>query len=172
MPYLYEFNGKTPQIHPDAWVAPNATLIGDVRVGKDSSIFYGCVLRADTNSITIGERTNVQDNSVIHVDSEYPTVLGDDVTIGHMALVHGAEVANCTLIGMKAALLSGSRIGSGTLIAAGAVVLEDQEIPAGQLAAGIPAKVRKELDDGEQQFRRHAAKYVETARQHAQLRQL
>ena len=161
---ILPFNGKTPRVHESAFVAPNATLIGDVEIGPQASVFYGCVLRADSNRIKVGARTNIQDNSVLHVDADADCVLGDDVTIGHMALVHGAHVGNGTLIGMKSALLSRS------VIAAGAVVLEGAEIGDKVLAAGVPAKVRRELSDEESQaFIPHAAKYVETAAAHKEL---
>lgn len=160
-PLILPMNGKTPRIHPTAWIAPTATLIGDVEIGPDSSVFYGCVLRADSGSIRIGARSNIQDNSVIHVDDEFPAWLGDDVTVGHMALVHGATVEDGCLIGMKSALLSGSIVRTGSLVAAGAVVLEGAEVPARSLAAGVPAKVRRELAEEESAaFIPHAGAYV------------
>lgn len=169
-PLILPFNGKTPRIHESAWIAPNATIIGDVEIGPDSSVFYGVVLRGDVNKITIGARTNIQDNCVVHVDGNAPCTLGDDVTVGHMALVHGATVGNGTLVGMKSALLSRSSVGPGALIAAGAIVLEGQEIPAKALAAGVPAKVRRELDDAQSQaFIPHAGRYVETSKAQASI---
>ncbi|MBN9644405.1 gamma carbonic anhydrase family protein [Corynebacterium mendelii] len=169
-PLIYAYRGKTPRIHPSAFIAPNATIIGDVVIGPDAGIFYGCVLRGDVNTITIGARSNVQDNSVFHVDGDQPCTLGEDVTIGHMALIHGATVADGCLIGMKAALLSGSTIGAGCLVAAGAVVLEGQDIPPKSLAAGVPAKVRRELSDEQSgSFIPHAAHYVDVGRRHRQL---
>ncbi|EFG82023.1 gamma carbonic anhydrase family protein [Corynebacterium ammoniagenes] len=160
-PLILPFEGKTPRIHKSAWIAPTATIIGDVEIGPDASVFYGVVLRGDTNKITIGARSNIQDNSVFHCDDDAPATLEDDVTIGHMALVHGAYVEAGSLIGMHAALLSHSRIGTGSLIAGGALVLEGQEIPARSLAAGVPAKVRRELSAEESAaFIPHAAKYV------------
>ncbi|WJZ05810.1 UDP-3-O-[3-hydroxymyristoyl] glucosamine N-acyltransferase [Corynebacterium freneyi] len=169
-PLILPCNGKTPRIHRSAWIAPGAVIIGDVTIGPDSSVFYGSVLRGDINSITVGARTNIQDNSTVHVDSDAETVLGDDVTVGHMALIHGTRVGDGTLVGMKSALLSHSVVGSGALIAAGAVVLEGQEIPARSLAAGVPAKVRRELDDATVEgFITHAAKYVETSRLHGDI---
>lgn len=167
-PLIIPFEGKTPRVHPTAWIAPNAVLIGDVEIGADSSVFYGCVLRGDVNAIRIGARSNIQDNSVVHVDGDAPCILGDDVTVGHMALVHGATVGNGTLVGMKSTLLSRSVVGTGALIAAGAVVLEDQKIPDKSLAAGVPAKVRRELsDDQSAGFIPHAGRYVDLARRHA-----
>ncbi|AZA14674.1 gamma carbonic anhydrase family protein [Corynebacterium choanae] len=170
MAHIYAYNGKTPVIHPSAFLAPNATIIGDVHIGPDASIFYGVVLRGDVNRITIGARTNIQDNSVLHVDSDAPCTLGDDVTVGHMALVHGTTVGNGTLVGMKSALLSRSVVGEGALIAAGAVVLEGQTIGDKVLAAGVPAKVRRELSDEQSgSFIPHAAKYVALGKAHSQL---
>lgn len=163
-PLILPFNGKTPRIHETAYIAPNATIIGDVEIGRGASVFYGCVLRADVNAIRIGARTNIQDNCVLHVDSDAPCTLGNDVTVGHMALVHGATVGDGVLVGMHSALLSRSVIGAGSLIGAGAVVLEGAEIPAKSLVAGVPAKVRRELSDAQSHaFIPHAAKYVETA---------
>lgn len=164
---IIEFEGKKPKIHPTAWVAPTAVIIGDVEIGPDASVFYGCVLRGDVNAIRIGARTNIQDNSVLHVDADAPCILGDDVTIGHMALVHGTTVGDGTLVGMKSTLLSRSVIGAGALIAAGAVVLEDMEIPDRVLAAGVPAKIRRELSEEQSAgFIPHAGRYVELSKRH------
>ncbi|WP_293954708.1 gamma carbonic anhydrase family protein [uncultured Corynebacterium sp.] len=169
-PLILPFNGKAPRIHETAWIAPNATIIGDVEIGPDASVFYGVVLRGDVNAIKIGARTNIQDNCVLHVDGDAPCRLGEDVTVGHMALVHGATVGNGTLVGMKSALLSRSVIGEGSLIAANAVVLEGQEIPAKSLAAGVPAKVRRELSDEQSAaFIPHAGRYVETSKNQASI---
>lgn len=160
-PLILPFNGVAPRIHPTAWIAPTAVIIGDVEIGPDSSVFYGCVLRADVGAIRIGARTNIQDGSVLHCEDDAPALLGDDVTLGHQALVHGATIGDGTLIGMKAAVLSRAVVGAGSLIAAGAVVLEDAEIPAKALAAGVPAKVRRELGDAESAaFIPHAGTYV------------
>lgn len=168
-PLLLPFAGKPPRIHASAWIAPNATIIGDVEIGPEASVFYGSVLRGDVNAIRIGARTNVQDNCVLHVDRDAPCILGDDVTIGHLALVHGATVDGGCLIGMKSALLSRSRVGAGSLIAAGAVVLEGQVIPPRSLAAGVPAKVRRELSaEQSAAFIPHARRYVDTAAQQSE----
>ncbi len=170
MSMIIEFEGKKPRIHPTAWIAPNAVIIGDVEIGPDSSVFYGCVLRGDVNTIRIGARTNIQDNSVLHVDGDVPCILGDDVTVGHMALVHGTTVGDGTLVGMKSALLSRSVIGSGALIAAGAVVLEGFEVPDYTLAAGVPAKIRRELEPEQYEgFIPHAGRYVDLSKRHAAL---
>lgn len=170
MSTIIEFEGKTPRIHPTAWIAPTAVIIGDVEIGPDSSVFYGCVLRGDVNAIRIGARTNIQDNSVLHVDRDAPCILGDDVTVGHMALVHGTTVGDGTLVGMKSALLSRSVIGTGALIAAGAVVLEGFEVPDHTLAAGVPAKIRRDLEPAQYEgFIPHAGRYVDLAKRHAAL---
>ena len=167
-PLILPFKAKTPRIHRSAWIAPNATIIGDVEIGPRASVFYNVVLRGDTNKITIGARSNIQDNSVFHCDADAPATLEEDVTIGHMGLVHGAYVEAGSLIGMHSALLSRSRIGSGSLIAGGALVLEGQEIPAGSLAAGVPAKVRRQLSEEESAaFIPHAAKYIDYAHDQA-----
>lgn len=164
-PLILPFDGKAPRIHTSAYVAPNAVIIGDVEIGADSSVFYGVVIRADVGAIRIGERTNIQDNSVLHVDSGVSNILGDDVTVGHQALVHGTRVGDGTLVGMSSSLLSGATVGSGSLIAAGATVLEGQDVPDGVLAAGLPAKVRRELSREEQDgLVTHAGHYVEIAR--------
>ena len=165
-PLILPFNGVAPRIHPSAWIAPGAVVIGDVEIGPDSSVFYGCVLRADVGAIRVGARTNIQDGSVLHCEADAPAVLGDDVTLGHQALVHGATIGDGTLIGMKAAVLSRAVVGPGSLVAAGAVVLEGAEIPAKALAAGVPAKVRRELSDEESAaFIPHAGHYVELSKE-------
>lgn len=144
---LIAIDGVCPTIDPSAFIAPGVTLIGDVRVGPGSSIYYGCVLRADRNSITIGSGTNIQDNTVMHSDPGKPVVIGDRVSVGHRALVHGCIVGDDVLVGMSATLLNECRIGSGSLVAAGAVVLEGTEVPDGSLVAGVPGKVRRPLTE-------------------------
>ena len=129
------------------WIAPGSTVVGRVTIGADSSVWYGCVLRGDLEPITIGSSSNVQDGTVIHVDRGEPVVIGDRVTIGHRCVIHGCTVEDGALVGMGAVLLSGSRVGAGALVAAGAVVREGFEIPAGMIAAGVPAKIRGEVDE-------------------------
>lgn len=164
-PLILPFNGKAPRIHSSAYIAPNAVIVGDVEIAEDASVFYGVVVRADVGSITIGARSNIQDNSVIHTEEDSPTVIGEDVTVGHQALVHACTVGDGTLVGMQSSLLSRSVIGAGCIIGGGAVVLEDQEIPDGSLAAGLPAKVRRELSAEEREHLiTHAAGYVDLAK--------
>ena len=142
------FKGILPRIHPDAWIAENAVIIGDVEIGARSSIWYNVVIRGDLNHIRIGEDVNIQDGSIVHVESDDgPCCIGDRVTVGHQSIVHGCSIAEDALIGMGATLLSWSNIGAGALIAAGALVKEYQEIPARTLWAGVPARQRAEVSD-------------------------
>ena len=167
MPLLLPFDGHSPDIHPSAWIAPNATLIGRVRVLAHASVFYGAVLRADLADIVLGEGSNLQDNSTIHVDAGVPATIGAGVGIGHGAIIHGTTIEDGCLIGMGATLLNRSVIRAGAFVAAGALVLEGQEIPAGMLAAGVPAKVRGELDEvGRERVRLNAIQYQELAERH------
>ena len=131
---------KKPVIHPTAFVAPNATLRGDISLAADSSVFYGAVLRGDTASITIGEGSNIQDNCVVHVDPGLPVTVGKNVTVGHGAILHGCTVGDETLIGMGAILLDNAVIPSGCIIAAGALVLSNAQLEPDSLYAGVPAK--------------------------------
>ena len=159
---IYSFEGTTPKIHPSTFVSDEATIIGDVEIGEDANIWPGVVIRGDVGAIRIGERVNVQDGTVIHVDGDGETVLEDDVTIGHLAMVHGCHIEAGCLIGMSATVLSRSRVGKGSIIGGGAVVLEGQEIPAFSLAAGVPAKVKRQLDEDTYPDRlKHAAFYVD-----------
>ncbi|MGH2549743.1 MAG: gamma carbonic anhydrase family protein, partial [Thermomicrobiales bacterium] len=141
------FEGKTPVIADDVFVAPGAMIIGDVEIGAGSSVWFNVVIRADCNSVRIGERTNVQDGAIIHVDPDAPCTIGDDVTIGHGAIVHGTNVGSRVMIGMGAVILSRSTVADEVLIAAGAVVPEEMVIRSGALVAGVPAKEKRELDD-------------------------
>lgn len=143
---LIEYRGKTPKVHPSAFVAPTAVLIGDVEVGEESSIWFGTVLRGDNGPIRIGARTSIQDNSVVHVSETGRTIIGDDVTVGHSAVMEDCNVGNFALIGSNAVLLNGCVVGERALIGAGSVVGERAEIPASVVAAGSPAKVKKALE--------------------------
>ena len=167
MTLIVEFAGRTPSLAESAWAAPTATLIGDVVVGTDSSVFYGAVLRGDSDRIRVGSGSNVQDNVAMHVDAGRPLTIGSGVSIGHGAVVHGCTVEDDCLIGMGATVLNGAVIGSGSLVAAGAVVLEGTVVPPRSLVAGVPAKVRRELTEDEVAgVRANAAHYVELAARH------
>ena len=142
-----------PVVHPTAFVDESAQVIGDVQIGAESSVWMNAVIRADVNSIRIGERTNVQDGTVIHVmHHTHPTAVGDDVTIGHGAIVHGCTVGSRVLIGMGAILLNGSTIGEDAIVAAGSLVTEDMVVPPRSLVMGSPARVRRALTDDEVRF--------------------
>jgi len=174
MPLILPFEGRTPRIHETAFIAPNATIIGDVTIEAHASVWYGAVLRGDMASIVLGEGSNLQDNSVVHVDTDVPTVIGPGVGIGHAAIIHGATIHEGALIGMGSRLLNRSVVGAGALIAAGAVLLEGHEVPAGHVAAGVPAKVRGEITDPElrERVRINAHAYQDLAPRHRGLEPL
>ena len=134
-----------PNSHPSAFIAPGAMIIGDVTIGEESSVWFNCVLRGDLERIEVGVRTNIQDGTVVHLDPGFPCLIGDDVTIGHGAIVHGCTVGDGAMISMGAVILTGAKIGERAIVAAGAVVREGQEIPPDTLAMGIPAQVRREV---------------------------
>ncbi len=140
-----EYRGKRPRVHPSAFVAPTATLIGDVEVGEESSIWFGTVLRGDNGPIRVGARTSIQDNAVIHVSEGCTTRIGNDVTIGHAAVMEDCIIEDRALIGSNAVVLNGARIGAGALIGAGSVVAANDQVPDHVVAAGAPAKVKKSL---------------------------
>jgi carbonic anhydrase/acetyltransferase-like protein (isoleucine patch superfamily) len=141
----FEFEGKRPSVHPDAYIAPTAVLIGDVRVAAGASVWFGAVLRGDESYIEVGEGSNVQDGAIVHCSHDLPTVIGRDASLGHLACIEGCVVEDGALVGTGAVMLHRSRVGAGAVLAAGSVLLEDQEVPAGQLAAGVPAIVKKPL---------------------------
>ncbi|MEG3628013.1 gamma carbonic anhydrase family protein [Streptomyces poriticola] len=143
--------GKEPKVDQEAFVAPASTVIGDVTLHAGASVWYGAVLRGDVESITVGASSNVQDNCTLHADPGFPVTVGERVSIGHNAVVHGASIGDDCLIGMGATVLNGAVIGSGSLIAAQALVPQGMEVPPGSLVAGVPAKVRRQLTDEERE---------------------
>jgi carbonic anhydrase/acetyltransferase-like protein (isoleucine patch superfamily) len=153
----FAFGGKGPQVSEDAFVAPNATLVGAVELAAETSVWFGAVLRADFDRIAIDEGSCVQDNAVIHTAEGLPTIVGANVTIGHAAMLEGCVVEDGALVAMGAIVLQRARIGSGALVAAGSVVREGQEIPAGALAAGIPAVVKKPVEGSSRRWLESAA---------------
>ncbi len=156
-----------PSIHPDAWVAPGAVVVGRVSLGRAASVWYGSVLRADEDEIVVGAECNIQDQCCLHVDPGEPVVLEDRVSLGHRAVVHGAYVETGALIGIGAIVLGGARIGAGSLVAAGAVVTPATRIPAGVLVAGVPARIRRELTmEDRESFAATPERYVARARLH------
>jgi carbonic anhydrase/acetyltransferase-like protein (isoleucine patch superfamily) len=154
---LYVFEGKEPQVAPDAFVAPTATLIGDVVLEAESSVWFGAVLRGDFGRIVVGEGSCVQDNAVVHAAETLPTLIGANVAVGHAALLEGCVVEDGALISMGAIVLQRAHVGAGALVAAGSVVREGQEIPPGVLAAGAPAVVKKEVDGSSRRWVESAA---------------
>jgi len=167
MAHIIPFRGRTPRIHPSAFVAPTATLIGDVEIGPDSSVWFGAVLRGDSDvhGIRVGARASVQDNCVLHVSDRGPTVVGDECTIGHGAVFESCIIGRAALVGMNAVILHGAEIGEESLVAALAVVPEGMIVPPRMLVAGAPAKVRKELSgESAEWVRRSADHYVELSR--------
>jgi carbonic anhydrase/acetyltransferase-like protein (isoleucine patch superfamily) len=142
----FELGGKRPTVHPDAYIAPTAVLIGDVEIGAGASVWFGAVLRGDEAQISVGEGANIQDNAVIHCARNLPTVIERDASVGHSAQLEGCVVEQGAVVGMGATMLQRSRLGAGSLLAAGAVLGEGSEVPPGHMAAGVPATVKKPLD--------------------------
>ena len=158
-----------PAIAETAFVAPGARIIGNVTLGPASSVWYNAVLRGDSASIELGERSNIQDGVAVHVDSSSPVVIGKGVSVGHNAVVHGCTIGDTVLVGMGAVVLSGAVVGNECLIAGGAVVLSGAVIPPRSLVAGVPGKVRRELTEDEiDGIRRNAEIYLEHSRHHAE----
>jgi len=173
---LLAFDGNVPRIDPAAFVAPGARLIGDVEIGPEASVWYNCVLRGDMNRIRIGARSNVQDGTVIHVDpprpggpeAGFPCLIGEDVLIGHMAMVHGCMLHDRAFVGLGAIVMDGCVIEGDAMLAAGAMLTQGKRIPTGQLWAGRPAKYVRELrPDDLEGMRLGVAHYVALARRHA-----
>ncbi len=166
---LLPHEGHWPRIDPSAWVAPGATVIGDVELGPEASVWYGCVLRGDVHSIRVGARSNVQDLSVLHVTrGRFATLVGQEVTVGHRAVVHGCTVGDAALIGIGAVVLDGAEVGEGAWVGAGALITPGTRIPARVLALGAPARVVRPLEDAERALQRERTlAYVDTARRHA-----
>ncbi|WP_455541848.1 gamma carbonic anhydrase family protein [Intestinibacter sp.] len=164
---IKEFEGIMPEIDESVFVAESADIIGDVKIGKNSSIWYNTVLRGDEHAIRIGENTNIQDGTVVHVGWDTDTVIGDNVTVGHNALIHGCKIGNNSLVGMGAIVLNGAEIGAFCMIAAGALVTQNKKFPDGVLIMGSPAKVVRELTEEEKQnLIKSADDYWDNAQKH------
>jgi carbonic anhydrase/acetyltransferase-like protein (isoleucine patch superfamily) len=156
-----------PKVHSSAWIVPGAAVIGDVRLEEESSVWYGAVLRGDLNRIILGPRSNVQDNAVVHVDTNSPTSVGELVTVGHSAIVHACKIDNEVLVGMSAIILDDVEVGARSIIGANALVTIGMKIPPGSLVLGSPAKIRRQLTFDEQKdIARWAWSYVETAKRY------
>ena len=172
---ILDYEGKAPRIDATAFVAPGARLIGDIEIGPEASIWYNCVLRGDVNAIRIGARTNIQDGTVLHVDSPHPgreaghpTIIGDDVLIGHLAMVHGCILHDRAFVGLGAIVMDGCEIEGDSMLAAGAMLTPGKRIVSGQLWAGRPAKYVRDLSEADLAgMRAGVAHYVELAKRHA-----
>lgn len=161
------YEGIEPKIDKTAFIAESVDIIGKVTIEKNANIWYGTVLRADDNYITVGENSNIQDGSVVHISEKFPTIIGNNVTIGHKSIIHGCEIGNNTLIGMGSIVLDGAKVGEFTLLGAGSLVPPCKEIPSGVLAMGSPAKVIRELSQEEKEnLTKSALKYVNLANNH------
>lgn len=159
--------GKEPQLAPEAFTAPTSVVIGDVTMAAGSSVWYHAVLRADCGPIVLGADTNIQDNCTVHVDPGFPVTVGERVSVGHNAVLHGCTVEDDVLVGMGATVLNGAHIGAGSLIAAQALVPQGMRVPPGSLVAGVPAKVKRELTDEEREgIKLNALMYLELVKGH------
>lgn len=168
---IQKFLGTPPQVHPSAYVAPGATVIGDVTLGAESSVWFSAVVRADINRIVIGPRSNIQDGAVVHLADDFGTFIGELVTVGHKAIVHACTVADEVLVGMGAIILDGAEIGARSIIGAGALVTGGKKIPPGSLVIGSPGKVVRQLSLEEQAgIRGWADRYVEVSRAYLERR--
>jgi carbonic anhydrase/acetyltransferase-like protein (isoleucine patch superfamily) len=165
---IYQLDDDAPRLHPGAWVAESAEVIGRIELRAEASVWYRAVLRGDNEWITIGERSNIQDGSVLHTDAGVPMAIGADVTVGHQVMLHGCTVGDNTLIGIQSVVLNGAKIGRDCIVGAGSLVTEGKEFPDGVLIVGSPAKVVRELTPEQiARLRLSAAHYVQNARRHA-----
>ena len=162
---VYEVDGMAPQVDPTAWIADSAEVMGHVTLGPDASVWFGCVLRGDTESMTIGEGSNIQDLSVLHADFGLPLTIGRHVTVGHKVMLHGCTIGDESLIGIGAVVLNGAKIGKNCLVGAGALVTEGKEFPDGSMIVGAPARVVRQLTPEQiEGLRQSAQHYIDNAR--------
>ena len=166
---IYQLDDKTPQIADSAWVADNAEVMGDVRLGESVSIWFNTTLRGDNDPITIGDGSNIQDGSVLHTDEGVPLTIGRNVTVGHMVMLHGCSIGDESLIGIGAIVLNGAKIGRNCLVGAGALVTEGKEFPDGSMILGSPAKVVRQLTPEQIEGLRYSAQhYIDNAKRYKQ----
>jgi len=162
---IYELDTVAPRVADSAWVADSAQVMGNVELGEDASVWFGAVIRGDTEVIRIGQRSNIQDGSVLHADIGKPLTIGDDVTVGHKVMLHGCTIGDGSLVGIGAVVLNGARIGKGCIVGAGSLVTEGKEFPDGSMIMGSPAKVVRTLTPEQQQgLVMSAVHYVDNAR--------
>jgi carbonic anhydrase/acetyltransferase-like protein (isoleucine patch superfamily) len=159
---IKSFNGKLPKIHESVYISENVSVIGDVEIGENSSVWFGAVIRGDVCNVKIGNNSNIQDNAVIHVNYNMPSIIGDFVTVGHSAIIHGATIGDFVIVGMGAIVLDGAKVGRDVIIAAGSLVPPRMEIPDGVMVMGVPAKIVRTLRDEEiEHIKKNALDYVE-----------
>ena len=164
---LYQLDDLQPELHPTAWVADTAQVIGNVTLAEGSSVWFGVVARGDTATIAVGRGTNIQDNSVLHADVGMPLVIGDNVTVGHQVMLHGCTIGDGSLIGIQAVILNGAKIGKNCLVGAGALVTEGKEFPDGCMILGSPAKAVRQLSDAQiEGLKMSAQHYMDNARRY------
>ncbi|HMN58069.1 MAG TPA: gamma carbonic anhydrase family protein [Ottowia sp.] len=162
---VYELDGKAPRVDASAWIADSAEVIGDVSLGADASVWFGCVLRGDTEHMTVGEGSNIQDLSVLHADFGQPLTIGRHVTVGHKVMLHGCTIGDESLIGIGAVVLNGAKIGKNCLVGAGALVTEGKQFPDGSMIVGAPARVVRPLTPEQiEGLRQSAQHYIDNAR--------
>jgi carbonic anhydrase/acetyltransferase-like protein (isoleucine patch superfamily) len=170
---IYELDGMAPKLGEGAWVADSAEVIGQVEMGPNSSVWYGCVVRGDNEKIRIGRNSNVQDLSVLHADTGVPLTIGDNVSIGHQVMLHGCTIGDGSLIGIQAVVLNNAKIGRNSIVGAGSVVTEGKEFPDNSLIVGAPAKVVRTMDAGQiAKFQAIPQHYVENALRHAKKKKI
>ena len=163
----YELDGVQPQVDASAWIADTAQVIGRVEMAADSSVWFGVVIRGDTETITVGKGSNIQDNSVLHADHGMPLVIGDNVTVGHQVMLHGCTIGDGSLIGIQAVVLNGAKIGKNCLVGAGALVTEGKEFPDGCMILGSPAKAVRQLSEAQiEGLKMSAQHYIDNARRY------
>lgn len=159
--------GKTPSIHGTCFIAETAAILGNVVIGENSNIWYSAIVRSEGELTTIGRNTNIQENSTVHIDHNFPTTIGDEVTIGHNCIIHGCTIGNNVLVGMGSTVLNGAEIGENTIIGAGSLVTQNKKIPSGVLCMGVPAKVVRELTAEEiESIRESAKEYIRLSEMH------
>lgn len=165
---IYQLEDDTPQVHPTAWVADSAQVMGKVTLAENASVWYGATLRGDNDRITVGQNSNVQDGSVLHTDHGKPLTIGDNVTVGHQVVLHGCTIGDCSLVGIQSVILNGARIGRNSIVGAGSLVTEGKEFPDGVLIVGSPAKVVRELSPEQiARLQASATHYVSQQQRHA-----
>ena len=164
---IYQLDDLTPSIHESAWIADNAQVMGNVALAEGSSVWFGAVIRGDTETISVGKGSNIQDHSVLHADIGMPLVIGDNVTVGHQVMLHGCTIGDGSLIGIQAVVLNGARIGKNCLVGAGALVTEGKEFPDGSMILGSPAKAVRQLTPEQiEGLKMSAQHYMDNARRY------